>query len=372
MLQSLQEPHVNLRQLLDALNGVALLQGLGDGKDAQVGGVGQFVVQVVKLRVVVAHKAVHALTNHAQSLLDHLLERATNRHNLAHRLHRRANLSAHTRELRQVPARNLTNHIVERRSHIRTRRGAHLANLVERVAQRNLGSHKSQGIARSLRSQCRRTREARVDLDDAIVVGLGVKGKLDVTLAHDAQVAHTLDGNLLQHLHLLVGQRTRRRHHDTLARVDAQRVEVLHRGHGEATVVGVAYALKLNLLPALQTLFHQNLRCKGKGALGQLHKGLLVGTDARTQSTQRISRANHDGEANLAGSLQCVVHILHGMTHRCLQTNLVQLLHKAVAVLGVHDSLHAGAQHLHAILLQRAVKIELRAAVQGRLSAESQ
>ena len=44
VLQALQEPHVDLGQLLDALNGVALFQSLSDGEDAQVGGVGQCVV----------------------------------------------------------------------------------------------------------------------------------------------------------------------------------------------------------------------------------------------------------------------------------------------------------------------------------------
>ena len=87
VLQSLQEPYVNLRQLLDALHGVALFQSLCDGEDAQVGGVGQLVVEVVEAGVVVAHEAVHALANHAQALLNHLLEGAADGHDFAHRLH---------------------------------------------------------------------------------------------------------------------------------------------------------------------------------------------------------------------------------------------------------------------------------------------
>ena len=41
---------------------------------------------------------------------------------------------------------------------------------------------------------------------DTIVVCLGVERILDVTFAHDAQVADTFGGELLQHFHLLVGQ----------------------------------------------------------------------------------------------------------------------------------------------------------------------
>ena len=87
MLQSFKEPYINLGQFLDALNGIALFQSLCDSKDTQVGGVSQLVVEVVELGVVVAHEAVHALSNHTQTLLNHFLERATDRHNLTHGLH---------------------------------------------------------------------------------------------------------------------------------------------------------------------------------------------------------------------------------------------------------------------------------------------
>ena len=87
MLQSFKEPYINLGQFLDALNGIALFQSLGNSEDTQVGGVSQLVVEVVELSVVVAHEAMHALTNHAQTLLNHFLERATDTHYLTYRLH---------------------------------------------------------------------------------------------------------------------------------------------------------------------------------------------------------------------------------------------------------------------------------------------
>ena len=84
MLQALQEPDVNLGQLFDALNGITFLQSLCNGKDTQVGGVLQFVVQILELGVVVAHESVHALSDHTQSLLDHLLERTSDGHDLTY------------------------------------------------------------------------------------------------------------------------------------------------------------------------------------------------------------------------------------------------------------------------------------------------
>ena len=284
VLQSLQEPHIDFRKLLDALHRVAFLQRLCNGKDAQVGRILKGILDVVELRVVVAHESVHALANHAETLLDHLLERAAYRHDLAHRFHRRADESAYAREFRQVPARNLTDHIVEARGHVCRIRSSHLADLVERVAQRNLGGHEGQRVARCLAGKCRRAAQSGIDFNDAIVVGRGVEGKLNVALAYDAQVAHAADGDFLKLLHLLGSQRTSGSHHDRLTRMDAQRVEVLHRSHREAMVVGVADALKLNLLPSLQRLLNKNLRGKRKGTLGQLNKRLLVGADTRAQT----------------------------------------------------------------------------------------
>ncbi len=113
ILHALDEPRVDLGQLLDALDGVAFLQSLGDGEDTEVGRIGKLLVQVVELGVVVAYETVHSLTDHAQTLLEHLLERAADRHDFTYRLHRRTDLAAYTGKLGKVPTGNLADHIVE-------------------------------------------------------------------------------------------------------------------------------------------------------------------------------------------------------------------------------------------------------------------
>ena len=118
MLQSLQEPLVNLGELLDMVDGVTFLQSLCDGKDTEVGRIGKCILQVVELGVVVAHESVHALSDHAETLLNHLLEGASDRHNLTHRLHAGTDMTADTSKLGEVPTGNLADHIVEARSHV--------------------------------------------------------------------------------------------------------------------------------------------------------------------------------------------------------------------------------------------------------------
>ena len=53
-----------------------------------------------------------------------------------------------------------------------------------------------------------------------------------------------------------------------------------------------------------------------------------------------------------------------------LHANLVEALHKEVAVLGIDDGLYGGAQHLDAVLLKNTLLVEFNATVQGCLSTE--
>ena len=63
------------------------------------------------------------------------------------------------------------------------------------------------------------------------------------------------------------------------------------------------------------------------------------------------------------GGFQRILHVLNSMAHGHFQINLCQLLHKQVAVLGIHDGLDACAEHLDIILLQYTALVQLRTAV---------
>ena len=118
MFQTLKEPDVNLSQLFNTLYTIAFFQSLCDGKDTQVGRISQRIIQIIETCMIVAHKAMHALTNHTQTFLNHLFERASDRHDFAHRFHGRTNQTADTGKLGKVPTGNLTNHIIEAGSDI--------------------------------------------------------------------------------------------------------------------------------------------------------------------------------------------------------------------------------------------------------------
>ena len=87
VLQLLEEPAVDLGEVVNLVDGVASAHSLRDDEDALVSGLAQCLVDVGNLELLVLYEAVHALTNHAETLLDNLFEGATDRHHLTHRLH---------------------------------------------------------------------------------------------------------------------------------------------------------------------------------------------------------------------------------------------------------------------------------------------
>ena len=72
---------------MNLIDRIASLHGLGDDKHTLVGRFAESLVDVINLNDLVFDKAVHTLTNHAETLLYCLLECSSDCHHLAHRLH---------------------------------------------------------------------------------------------------------------------------------------------------------------------------------------------------------------------------------------------------------------------------------------------
>ena len=151
VFQFVQEPRVDFRQFVDTLDRISFFQCLCYGKDTQIGRVFQLVVKVLEREVVVTYKPVHALSDHTQAFLHNLFKRFTDRHDFADRFHAGADLAAHTRKLRQVPARDLGDQIIDLGGLVGRVGCTHFADLIERVTERQLGCHKRQRVAAGFR-----------------------------------------------------------------------------------------------------------------------------------------------------------------------------------------------------------------------------
>ena len=199
IIKFLEEPAVDLGQLMDLVHAITCPEGLRDHEDTTVCRLVKRLVDIGDHQLLVLDEAVHALTDHTQALLQRLLESAADSHHLADRFHARAQLAGHAVELAQVPTRDLTNHIVQGRLKEGAGRLRHRVLQVEQaIAQAQLGGHESQRIAGRLRSQRRRAAQAGVHLDHPIILRFRIVRVLHITLAHDADVADDADGQLTQ------------------------------------------------------------------------------------------------------------------------------------------------------------------------------
>ena len=197
----------------------------------------------------------------AQRLLQRFLEAAADRHHFADRLHLRRQARIGGRELLEREARDLGDDVVDRRLERRRRlaTGDLVAQLVQRVADGELGGDLRDREAGGLRRQRRGTRHARIHFDHDHAAGLRVDAELHVRAAGiDADLAQHGDRGIAQALVFLVGERLRRRDGDRVAGVHAHRVEVLDRADDDAVVRLVADHFHLEFLPAQHRFLDQH------------------------------------------------------------------------------------------------------------------
>ena len=183
-------------------------------------------------------------------------------------------------------------------------------------------------------------------------------------------MAHDVDGYLAQEVELLVGKGLRRGHHDALAGMYAERVEVLHVADCDAVVVAVAHDLVFDFLPSAQGLLDQHLGREGEGLAGQGFKLLLVLAESRAESAEGVGRAYDHGIAHAGGRRARLLKVGGGVRLDGLDSYFVELFHEKLTVFSVDYGLHRRSEHLHPVFVEDSAAEELHSAVQGRLASE--
>ncbi|MBA7468683.1 hypothetical protein ES707_03935 [subsurface metagenome] len=198
----------------------------------------------------------------AQRFLQALLEGTADRHDFADRLHRRRQRVRGPREFLEGKARNLGDDVVDGGLE-RGRRGTArdvVGDLVQRVADRELGGDLGDRKAGGLRRQSGRARHARVHLDHDHAAVSRVEAELHVGAAGlHADLAQHRQRGVAHDLIFLIGQGQGRRNGDGIAGVHAHRIEVLDRADDDAVVLFVADDLHLVLFPAEHGFLDQHL-----------------------------------------------------------------------------------------------------------------
>mmetsp|Transcript_72066 Transcript_72066/g.203447 ORF Transcript_72066/g.203447 Transcript_72066/m.203447 type:complete len:1095 (-) Transcript_72066:280-3564(-) len=377
-----QEPTVDGGQLVHILDGHSQPEALGDGPDTRgrrVRQLGLDGLQRVGILVPVQQLVVEALSfeadatlvDHAQGLLDHLLESPADGHDLADALHARADCLVDGRELTEVPARNLGDDVVQRRLEACGRDpGDTVAETHEVAAECELGRDVSQRVTGRLGCQCTASGQTGIHLDDAELLAQRVDGVLDVALADDAQVTNHLESALAKPEVFVVRERLRRGDDNGVAGVGADGVEVLHVADGDAVVVGVPNDLVLQLLPALQALVDDDLRAVDQGLGSQLPQLIIIMGEAAAQAAQCKCGTHKDRVADLLRKPNSILDVGATSALGDLVAAELDSLCEELAIFRRHDCLDGRPHHTHVVLLKDALLVKLDTAHQCRLSTK--
>ena len=236
----------------------------------------------------------------ADRLLQALLEGSSDRHDFADGFHLGRQSVVDTRKFLEREARDLRDHVVDRRFKARGRLARDVvANLVERVADRELRGDLRNREARRLRGQRRGARNAGIHLDHDDRAVLGIDGELDVGATRvDTDFPDDCHRCVAHLLVFAIRQRLRRRNRDRISRVHAHRVEVFDRTDDHDVVGRVAHHLELVFLPAEHALLDQALvaRRLAQRPLDVFVELLIRIGDAATGAAEREARPDDRGK----------------------------------------------------------------------------
>ena len=176
-----------------------------------------------------------------------------------------------------------------------------------------------------------------------------------------------------------VGQGLDRGHHDRVAGVHPEWIDVLHGAHGDARVVGIAHDLVLDLLPPHEAALNEHL-ADGAGAEPAAHPfevGGLGRHDAAPTAAQGERRPDDGREPH---PLQCsvrgcapldLVGPLDDFRRWVWLADLIQQVTEPRPVLGHLDRLERRAEQRDARALKDPLSSEGDCEVQGGLPAQS-
>ena len=372
------EPRVDLGGREDLLFGGASPQGTLNLQITVLGrhldGVEQLGNLVLGRLVTIPVEAHVTLVDGAHSLTKRLLEVARESHGLADGLHGGGQRRIGARELLERETRHLGDHVVDGRLEAGRRGlGDVVLDLVQRVAEGQLGGDLGDREAGGLGSQRGGTGHARVHLDDDDTAGVRVDGELDVAAAGvDAHATDDGDADVTQLLVFAVGQGEDRCHGDGVAGVHADRVDVFDRADDHDIVLLVAHQLEFVFLPAFDAFLDQHLVGRGivDAGAGDAVQLVFVVRDAGAETTHGEARTDHQRVAELLGDL---VDFLKGMRDVGAGGFGAGLLHDLLeefAVLATIDGVKGRADQLDVVLLEHARLAQRHGRVQRGLSAQ--
>ncbi len=310
----------------------------------------------------------------AHRLLEGLLEGPADGHGFAHGFHRGGEDILRLRELLEGPAGDLHHAVIEGRLE-----GSHgfpgdvIGELIEGIADGELGGDPGDGEARRLGGQGRGAGDAGIHFDDDHLPRVRTDGELDVRSARfHADFPHDGDGGVAHDLVLGIGEGLGRGHGDGVARVDPHGIEVFDGADDHHVVRPVPHDLQLVFLPAQGRLFEHDLvdHAGFETRPGLFHQFFPVVGHAAARSSQGEGGADDDGKADLLGDGQDLLHRPGEPASRHPQADGFHGPAEKLPVLRLVDDREGGPDHLHPVALQDAAFRDGYGGVEPGLAAQ--
>ena len=244
--------------------------------------------------------------------------------------------------------------------------------LIQCVAQCDLGCNLGDRITGSLTCKCGRTAYTRVNLDDTVLKALRMKGILYVTSTCNTKLCDDVKSRCTKHLILFITKGLGRSNYDGVTGMDTNRVNVLHVADCDAVSYAVSHYLILDLFPSGDTSLYKNLTYTGKTktVFKDLTKLRLVVRDTAAASAKCVCRT----ENNRISDGLCKFHtIFYGCNDLGCCNRLADLFHgifEFLTVLSFTDGCCCGTDKAYIVLFQEAFLLKLHGKVQSCLAAQ--
>ena len=295
----------------------------------------------------------------AKALHQSFLERPSNRHHFAHRLHLCAEDRFGLSELLEGPFGNLDDNVIQHR--LERRRclfGDVVGYLVESVSDGELGRDLGDRESGGFRCQSRASGHSRIHFDDHHAAVFGVDSELNVgTPGLDANLADHPYRRVAQPLIFAIGQSLCRGDRDGVARMDSHRIEVLDGANDDDVVLEVAHDLQFKFLPPEDRLFDQNLmnRAQVQPVLDDVGILFTVERDASAGSSEGERRPNHGWKADAVDDSLGIAHVVDDRAVGRGQPDFLHRLLEEQPVFGHLNGVELCADHLDVVLVEHAV-----------------
>ena len=285
------------------------------------------------------------------------LEGAADGHGLADGFHRGGQNGVGGREFLEGETWDLGDDVVDGRLEGGGRlAGDVVADLVERVADGELGGDFSDRETSGLGGEGGGTGDAGIHLDDDHASGLRVGGELDVRAAgFHADFANHGEGGIAHDLVFAITERLDRRDGNRVTSVNAHGIKVFDRANDHAVVGMVAHDFHFKFFPAEQRFLDEHF-ADGReieAASDDFLKLLAIVGNAATLTTEgeggtddKWVAADHFGDG------ASFLHGVRGAGLRHIETDLEHGVFETLAVFAFVDGIGIGADHAHAVFVE--------------------